>query len=112
MALHRQDSEVREKERLYEEERRKSKKFKESENKARRESRESWIARKQAEEKEEGKIIEKKILERCIIHDRWLRRYEMQGEFYKIQAKSIVVWQKLFGHFFHEQKGQHVLFLK
>ena len=81
MALHRQDSEVREKERQYSEERRTSKKFKESENKAKRESREAYISRKEAEEKDKDAIIQKNILQRCILNERWLRHYDMHGYF-------------------------------
>ena len=85
MVLRRQDSEVREKERQYEEERRKNKKFREEERekdkKAKRESRESWLARKQAEEKQRDAIIREKQTKLYTIHLARRRHREVRAVF-------------------------------
>ena len=78
MALRRQDSEVREKERLAKEEQRKCKKFRSGEREkgtqARRESRDSVLVRKEAEGKFQSAHVKENLAKLYYIHEEVVRR--------------------------------------
>ena len=82
MALRRQHSDEREKQKLYEEERRKNKKFRDKEREldkaAHRESRDAWLARKTVQEEHQDAIIQENQAKLYYIHDQHQRQLDLR----------------------------------